>query len=188
MRLVGISNWVVYAWLPTYLRERFTLGLGVAGISATGYVQIASFVGTLAGGAWADGWSRTQPCARAWVPAIGYLLAGPFLFAAGTVDLLPLAILGLVVFGLGRGMFDANHMPLVRKLVPARASATAYGMLNFVSCLAGGIMIYVGGALKECAVGSVHVFQAAAVGLFLAGVLLALMGAGSTTNTDDGIS
>jgi sugar phosphate permease len=184
--LVGISNWVVYAWLPTYLRERFTLGLGMAGISATAYVQVASFVGTLAGGVWADGWSRRQPRARAWVPAVGYLLAGPFLFAAATADLLPLAIVGLIVFGLGRGMFDANHMPLVRKLVPARASATAYGVLNFVSCMAGGVMIYIGGALKDAQLDLARVFQAAAVGLFVAGALLALLGAGSATNAEDG--
>jgi len=186
--LVGVSNWVVYAWLPTYLRERFTLGLGMAGISATAYVQIASFVATLAGGAWADDWSRSQPRARAWVPAIGYLLAGPFLFLAATVDLLPLAILGLIVFGLGRGMFDANHMPLVRKLVPARASATAYGVLNFVSCMAGGVMIYAGGAIKDAELPLALVFQAAAVGLFLAGALLALMGAACAPKSDDGDS
>ena len=70
--LVGTSNWVIYGWLPTYLKERFSLGLGEAGMSATAYFQIASFAAALGGGALTDAWSRTQSRARAIVPAIGY--------------------------------------------------------------------------------------------------------------------
>lgn len=57
----GITNWGISAWLPTYLRERFHLGLGAAGLSATGYIQAASFLGVLGGGVSADRWSRTNP-------------------------------------------------------------------------------------------------------------------------------
>jgi predicted MFS family arabinose efflux permease len=66
--LVGVANWGIYGWLPTYLKEHFRLGLGAAGMTATGYIQVASFVGVLVGGVWADRWSRTQPRARALVP------------------------------------------------------------------------------------------------------------------------
>ena len=170
--LVGACNWVIYTWLPTYLRDHFSLGVGAAGMSATGYVQIASFVGTLAGGAWADAWCRSRPGARAIVPAIGYLAAGPWLLLTATTAELPLAIAGLLAFGLGRGIFDANHMPLLRCLVPARASATGYGVLNLASCLAGGVMIYIGGALRDAHVSLALIFQAAAIGLTLSGALL----------------
>ncbi|MDB6124101.1 MAG: major facilitator superfamily 1, partial [Pedosphaera sp.] len=170
--LVGVANWGINGWLPTYLREHFHLGLGAAGMSATAYIQIASFLGVLIGGAWADRWSRTNPRGRAFVPAIGYCIAGPCLFLSALSDTLPLAIAGLVVFGLGRGFFDANHMPILRQLVDERYSATGYGLLNFVSCAAGGVMIYIGGMLKDAHVDLSIVFQLCALGLLVAGVML----------------
>ncbi|RFC45468.1 MAG: MFS family permease/MFS family permease [Verrucomicrobia bacterium] len=168
----GITNWGISAWLPTYLRERFHLGLGAAGLSATGYIQAASFLGVLAGGAWADRWSRTNPRARALVPALGFCVAGPFLYLSAITDTLPVALLGLSIYGLGRGFFDANHMPVVRQIVDERCSATAYGFLNFMSCAAGGVMIYVGGRLKDAQVDLGHVFEIAAGGLLVVGLLL----------------
>ncbi len=170
--LVGIVNWTIYGWLPTYLREQFSLGLGAAGMSATGYIQIASLVGVLVGGAWADRWSRVNRRGRALVPAMGYCAAGPFLFLAASTQSLPLAVAGLVVFGLGRGFFDANQMPILRELVDRRYSATGYGFLNFIGTAAGGVMVYAGGALKDAQVPLGIVFQACALGLLIAGITL----------------
>jgi MFS family permease len=170
--LVGAANWSINGWLPTYLKEHFQLGLGAAGMSATGYVQAASFAGVLIGGALADRWSLTNPRARALVPAIGYCAAGPCLFGSAVADALPLAIAGLMVFGLGRGFFDANHMPVLRQLVDERYSATGFGIFNFVSCSAGGLMIYAGGMLKDARVDLSSVFQISAGGLLLVGLML----------------
>ena len=173
--LVGIANWGVYGWLPTYLKEHFSLGLGAAGMTATGYIQVASFAGVIVGGIWADRWSRRQPNARALVPAIGYCVVAPCLFLAVTTSLLPLAIAGLLVFGLGRGFFDANHMPVLRSITDQRYSATGYGFLNFIGCITGGALIYVGGWLKDRAVDLSLVFQFSAVGLLVVGLLLFLI-------------
>lgn len=168
----GVSNWGISAWLPTYLREHFHLGLGAAGMSATGYIQVASFIGVLLGGAWADRWSRKNPRARALVPAMGFWVAGPFLFLAAITETLAIAIVGLSVYGLGRGFFDANQMPVLRQLIDERYSATGYGFLNFISCAAGGVMIYVGGRLKDAQVDLSRIFQFAAVSLVILGLLL----------------
>jgi MFS family permease len=170
--LVGIANWGINGWLPTYLKDHFKLGLGEAGLTATVYIQIASFVGVLAGGVWADRWSRTQPQARALVPAIGFCVVGPCLFFGINADALLLAVAGLVVYGLGRGFFDANLMPVVRTLVSERFSATGYGCLNLVGVMMGGAMIYVGGWLKDANVDLARVFQFSAAGLFVVGLLL----------------
>jgi len=45
----GIVNWLVYGWLPTFLKDHFHLSVGQAGISATGYMQIGSLAGVVAG-------------------------------------------------------------------------------------------------------------------------------------------
>ena len=170
--LVSLANWGIYGWLPTYLREHFKLGLGAAGLAATGYVQIASFAGVVAGGIWADRWSRTQPRARLWVPAIGSCVVGPCLFFGIGADLLGVAMAGLVVYGIGRGFYDANLMPIVRSIADERYSATGYGLLNFIGCVVGGAMVYVGGWMKDAQVDLALVFQFSAAGLLLTGILL----------------
>src|SRR5262249_28720384 len=90
--LVGIVNWAIYGWLPTFLKDQFHLGLGAAGLSATAYIQVASFAGVLAAGTLADRWRRSERRSRALTPAIGYLLAGPFLILAASTNLLFVAI------------------------------------------------------------------------------------------------
>lgn len=170
--LVGIANWGIYGWLPTYLREHFNLGLGAAGLTATGYIQAASFAGVLVGGLWADRWSRTQPRARALVPAVGFCVVAPCLFLGINAPWLSVAIAGLVVYGIGRGFFDANLMPILRATADERHSATGYGILNFVGVAMGGLLVYVGGLVKDSNVDLALVFQASAAGLLLVGGLL----------------
>jgi hypothetical protein len=171
--LVGIINWSIYGWLPTYLKGQFNLTLGAAGFTATAYIQYASFLGVLIAGVWADAWVRSNRRARALVPAIGFCVAGPCLMVVGTTGWLPIVIVALIVVGLGRGSFDANHMPTLRELVDERYSATGFGVLNFISTATGGIMVYAGGALQDANANNLgHLFQGCGVAMCLAGMLL----------------
>ncbi|MEY5010693.1 MAG: L-galactonate transporter [Verrucomicrobiota bacterium] len=168
----GISSWVTSAWLPTFLREHFHLSLTQAGFSASAPVQTAAFAGVLLGGFLTDRWRFSEPRARTLLPALLFFLAAPALFFAVSTENLPWAIAGLALLGLSRGGFDANHMPIVRELLPERQSATAYGFLNFCSCSAGGLMIYVGGLMKDAAIDLDLIFKAVAAGLLILAFLL----------------
>jgi MFS transporter, Spinster family, sphingosine-1-phosphate transporter len=173
--LFSAANWCLNGWLPTYLREQFRLGEGGAGLSATGYIQLASFIGVLVGGAWSDWWVRRTPRGRLYVPLLGFCIGGPFLFLMAGTQVFALAVVGMVIYGLGRGFSDTSTMPILCQVVSARYRATGYGFLNLFSTFVGGIMIYEGGALRDAQVGLSGIFQAAAVGLVIAGlVLLAL--------------
>ncbi len=173
--LLALAGWGFSGWLPTYLKEHFHLGQGAAGMSATGYVQITAFIGILVGGVWADAWSRRNARGRLFVPAIGFIVAGPALFMTASTDVFVLAIAGLLVYGLARGFSDANMMPILCQVVDPRYRATGYGIMNCFSCLTGGVMIYVSGALKDRNVDLGTVFQFAAAGLVLAAVVLLLV-------------
>jgi nitrate/nitrite transporter NarK len=81
-------------------------------------------------------------------------------------------LIGLVVFGLARGCYDANLMPILRETADERLSATGYGLFNFTGTATGGIMVLVGGWLSDRGVGLQPLFQVCAVGLVGVGLLL----------------
>jgi len=173
--LFSIANWGLNGWLPTYLRENFDLGQGKAGMSATGYIQLASFVGVLIGGFWSDRWVKRNPRGRLYIPVIGFCVGGPFLFLMASTNAFPIAIAGMLMYGLGRGFSDTSTMPILCQIVDSRYRATGYGFLNLFSTFVGGAMIYVGGVLRDSNVSLSRVFQISAAGLVVAALMLLLI-------------
>ncbi|MEI2273039.1 MFS transporter [Sphingobacterium sp. ML3W] len=173
--VLGMANWLINGWLPTFLKEQFSLDLGEAGISATGYMQIGSFAGVIIGGLLADRWQRRNKRARLYVIVLGFVIGAPFLFFMAWTNVFAWAILAMLIFGLARGFNDANLMPLLRQVADSRYSATAYGFLNFLSTIVGGLMVYVGGALKDANVSLAITYQVVAIGLLLAALALLLV-------------
>ncbi|NEU07039.1 MFS transporter [Flavihumibacter sp. R14] len=166
--VLGTANWLVYGWLPTFFKEHFNLNLGEAGISATSYIQIGSFIGVIVGGILADRWFKSNKKSRIYVIIIGFTLGAPFLFLMSSTSVFTIAILAMVVFGMARGFSDANLMPILRQVADSRYIATGYGFLNFLSTIIGGIMVYVGGALKDADVDLSIIYQVSAVLMLIA--------------------
>jgi MFS family permease len=147
--LPAIAGWVVRDWMPAILREKFNLGQGKAGVSAVLYVQIASLVGAIIGGALADRWMRTTARGRIFTSAIGMMMFLPALFSVGNAATLPIAIAGLIVFGFGWGFFDCNNMPILCQIARPEWRATGYGIMNLVSISCGGFGDWAFGALRD---------------------------------------
>lgn len=144
----AVANWIVYTWLPLYIYERFRMSLASAGFSATFYLQLASFAGILAGGWLADRWTRSSVRGRILTQALGMAVAAPFLFLVGMTDSVGILIGALVAFGLGKGFYDANAMPVLAQVARPEIRATGYGIFNLAGCVAGGVMAAAAGALK----------------------------------------
>lgn len=173
--LLGMGGWAVVGWMPTYMNEHFKLAQGVAGLTATGYLQTALLVGVIFGGAWADRWFRTNPYGRFYVPFIGLCCAAPGIFLAGYTNLLPLAILGLVVYGFARAFADCNMMPILCQVTDPRYRATGYGVLNLCGTIVGGFTIYAGGALRDAKIDVSLIFGFASVSMVGCAALLLLI-------------
>lgn len=172
--ILGMANWIVNGWMPTFLKQQYALDLGAAGLSATGYIQIGSFAGVVLGGLLADYWVRKSAKGRLYAIVLGFVLGAPCLFLLASTSTFGIAIAGMVVFGLGRGFNDANLMPLLRQIVEGRYVATAYGFLNCLSTIVGGIMVYLGGALMDAQIGLSVIYQFTAI-LLLCGTLSLLL-------------
>jgi predicted MFS family arabinose efflux permease len=170
--LLSMTFWVIYAWLPTYFKDAFNLSLGAAGVSATAFLQVASFIGVIVGGIIADRWSRKHIKGRIFVPAIGYIVGGPFLFLMASTGIFGLAIACIVILGLAKGFHDANYMPVICQVVDKRYQATGYGLLTFFGVVAGGIMIYIGGVMRDANISLSLVFLICAISVLISGLLL----------------
>jgi MFS family permease len=173
--LLGMGGWAVVGWMPTYMNENFNLAQGVAGLTATGYLQTALLIGVIVGGAWADRWFRTNPYGRFYVPFIGLCCAAPGIFLAGSTNLLPLAIVGLVVYGFARAFADCNMMPILCQVTDPRYRATGYGVLNLCGTVVGGFTIYAGGALRDAKIDVSLIFGFASVSMVGCAALLLLI-------------
>jgi MFS family permease len=172
--LPAIAGWVVRDWMPEILREKFSLGQGKAGVSAILYVQIASIIGVLIGGTLADRWMKSTNRGRIFTSAIGMALFLPALFGVGNAPTLTLAIVGLIIFGLGWGFFDCNNMPILCQIVRPECRATGYGIMNLVSISCGGFGDWAFGALRDRHV-PLNVIFGAFAGVALLSIFIVLM-------------
>lgn len=151
--LPALAGWVVKDWMPAILKEKFPLiGQGMAGVSATLYVNIASLIGAFAGGWLADKLMRDTVRGRIYVSALGMSLLIPTLFGVGNSSTLLVAILFLTLFGIGWGFFDCNNMPILSQIVRPELRATGYGIMNLVSISCGGLADWGFGILRDRAV------------------------------------
>jgi MFS family permease len=148
------------------------MSLAGAGFSATFYIQVASFAGILFGGWLADQWSRTTARGRLLTQVVGLAVGAPFLFLIGFTASFPLMVVALITYGLGRGLYDANTMPVLSQIAAPQLRATGYGILNLAGCVVGGVAAAGAGWLKEI-IGLAAAFQiSAAILMAGAGLLL----------------
>src|SRR5205814_9467348 len=107
----------------------------------------AGFAGWLA-----DLWMRRSQRGRIYVSALGMAMIVPALFSVGNApaaNSFPLAIFGLILFGLGWGFFDINNMPILSQIVRMDLRATGYGIMNFVSMMFGGVADWGFGLMRD---------------------------------------
>lgn len=150
--LPALAGWVVRDWMPAILKAEFKIGQGQAGVSATLYWQLASIVGALGGGWLADRWMRRTQRGRIYVSAIGMSLIVPAMFGVGyapQTKLLWVAVIFLILFGLGWGCFDCNNMPILCQVARPQLRATGYGLMNLVSISCGGFADWGFGLLRD---------------------------------------
>ena len=93
------------------------------------------------------------------------------MFTVGFTSSLPLLLVALMAYGLGRGFFDANIMPVLSQHVNPVLRATAYGIFNFAGCLVGGGAAAGAGWLKS-RIGLSAAFELSALLLLTAATVL----------------
>ncbi len=127
-------------WLPTYLVRAFHMSLSMAGFSGAAYLQIASVIGVVSGGALADARVRRSPgdrSARMSVQALGLFCGVPFLFLSGFATTVTVILAAMIGFGLFKGIYDSNLWAALYDVVPIERRGAALGIMNSLGWLGG---------------------------------------------------
>ena len=130
---------IFLTWMPSFLYDKFHMSLSMAGFSATAYLQIASVLGVITGGFFADRLVKKYRGGRMMTQALGLIFGVPFIFLTGWTLSVPVLVLALVGFGYFKGLYDANLWASLHDVVAPKYRATAVGFMNSLGWLGGAI-------------------------------------------------
>jgi predicted MFS family arabinose efflux permease len=140
---------LVYTWLPTFLYDKFSLGLARAGFEASVYPQIGTLGGLLVGSVLADRYYLRVKAARFWVLFMAFAAAGPGILLIGTSQSLDATRLAGVAFGFFSGFINGNQAAAAFDVVPASLRASTIGVLNMVGAAIAGFAPFLGGMARS---------------------------------------
>ena len=141
--------WMLYAWLPTFLYERYHLSMTESGFTATIYLQTSSAIGVLTGGVMGDRFGKRLPGGRFYVAACGLLLCSPFAYLALVSPSLLLLKAGVTIFGLTAGLFMGNHFAACYDVTSERNYGFSAAALNMIGGFSGSAAIFLAGLWKN---------------------------------------
>jgi len=129
---------VLLTWMPKFLFDRFHMTLAMSGLTATIYVQLASMIGAVCGGWLADRWRARRRGGRMLVQMLGVFGGAPCVVLCGMTRSLGWLIAALTVWGLFKGLYDANIFASVFDVTRPEVRGSAAGLMNTVGWLGGG--------------------------------------------------
>jgi len=140
--------WMLYAWFPNFIYERYHLSMTQSGLTATIYLQTSCMAGVLGGGVLADWLVERIRSGRFLIAIAGLAGCTPFAFLSLAAGSLPIAKLSAAAFGFFAGVFVSNIFAAAYDVIPRRNYGLATGILNLVGGLAGGAAILTTGLWK----------------------------------------
>lgn len=146
--IVFVNNAYV-VWAPVFLKERFGLSLSQAGGYAMFYHHLAAMIGILFGGWFSDRVAARRPVVRPQMMAAALLLGAPAIFLMGRANAMSIAFAAMGVFGLFRGLYEANTHAALFQVIAPRHRASAVGIMTMLAFLAGSLAPWLLGHLRE---------------------------------------
>jgi MFS family permease len=139
---------LVYTWLPTFLYDKFHIGLAHAGFEASVYPQLGTAGGLLTGGWMADRFITAVPASRYWVILTALFCGAPCMFLLGWAGHLAEARLAAVGVGFFAGFVSGNQAAATFDVVSRQFRASAIGVLNVTGAVVSGFAPFLGGIAR----------------------------------------
>ena len=142
-------QWVVYAWLPDHLYERFGYSLTASGFNATVFIQFTCGAGVV-GGAWlADRLVRRVPAGRLYLTGVGFLLSAPCAYLMFVVSSIWEFRVCAIAFGLISGLNVGNGIAAAYDTVTDKNYSFAGGVYNMAGGIAAAQAMWLAGVWKQ---------------------------------------
>ena len=145
MNFTGVGFLV---WMPTFIHEKYGFSLSRAGFDATFYHHIAAFFGVLVAARITDRLTDKIKGIRAIVPMLGLFAGAPFIYLMGRSGSLLVLYVTLVLFGLFRGVYEANLWASLYDIVDVRYRSAATGFMLCFGLFIGALAPYILGLMK----------------------------------------
>lgn len=129
---------VLLTWMPKFLFDKFHMNLAMSGLTATLFVQLASFVGSPASGWLADIARARTTRGRMLVQTAGVLCGAPFVMWCGLTQSVGMLLVALTAWGFFKGLYDGNIWASLFDVVPPNARGSIAGVMNAAGWLGGG--------------------------------------------------
>jgi len=142
-------QWIVLAWYPTFLQDRFKLSMTDSGWNSSVFVQGSQVLGIFGGSTLADRLRKRWRPARLYVAAIGVFGSAPFAYWAFAAETLGEARVGSVGFGLFSGLLAANAFAAAYDVIGNENRGLGGGVLNMMGGLSSAGMIYMAGIWRQ---------------------------------------
>lgn len=116
-------------WMPTFLQEHFHMDAAVAATNAVVWHYAGAFFGVMLGGRITDKLASKRKTVRFEANIIGLLCGAPFIYFMANTSSEALCCLGMLAFGLFRGVYDSNLFASLFDVVAPRYRASASGLM-----------------------------------------------------------
>lgn len=126
-------------WTPTFLHEKFELGLTEAGFTSMFYHHAFAFIGVMVSGKISDRMAAKNTNARLKIQSLALLCGAPFIFLMGSGNSLPVVYVALSIFGFFRGMYDSNIYASLFSVVDERIRASVSSAMIMVAYIIGSL-------------------------------------------------
>jgi MFS family permease len=136
-------------WLPSFVHERFAMGLLKDNATATLFMQGGSLVGVLVGGVLADLAARRARGGRMVVQGVGLLCGACWVWLVGHASTLGTLVVGLVAIGLAKGVYEASIFASIFDVIAPRLRGTAAGLMNTIGWAGASLAPVIVGAIGD---------------------------------------
>ena len=127
------------SWGPKFIAQKFSVSPGMAGTGVMFWHFAAALPAILVAGVVADRLVGRWPRFRLSVQAVTLVAAAPALALFGLSRSLAVIWLAAAVFGVMKGMFEANSVNSLYDVIPSRFRSSAIGYLNVLSGILGSL-------------------------------------------------
>jgi MFS family permease len=142
-------QWIVYAWLPDHLYERFGYSLTASGYNATVFIQFTCLTGVVLGAWLADHLVKRIPAGRLYLTGIGFFLSAPCAYLMFSVSTIGEFRFFALTFGLLSGLNVGNGIAAAYDVVHDKNYSFAGGVYNMAGGASAAAGMWLGGVLKK---------------------------------------